>query len=134
MAVYYVVDTHAFIWYITGNRRLGPNARKVLDDLSSALVLPATAFAEACWIVERGRTPIPSVSALVGAIDAETRLTVVPLDRAVLDRSLGLTTIGEMHDRHIVATTLYLIDRGNTAHLLTRDENITGSGVVSVIW
>jgi PIN domain nuclease of toxin-antitoxin system len=134
MVVYYVVDTHALIWYITGNPRLGPNAKRILDDLSNALVLPAIAFAEACWIVERGKTPIRSVSDLVAAINAETRLTVVPLDRAILDRSLELTTIGEMHDRQIVATALRLNDLGDTAHLLTRDENITQSGLVSVIW
>lgn len=134
MALHYVLDTHALIWYITGNPRLGLNARRVFDDLSNALVLPAIAFAEACWIVERGKTPIPSVSSLVSAINAETRLTVWPLDRAILDRSLGLTSIGEMHDRQIVATTLVLNDQGETAHLLTRDENIRASGLVSVIW
>jgi PIN domain nuclease of toxin-antitoxin system len=134
MAVYYVVDTHALIWYITGNSRLGVNAKRVLDDLTNVLILPAIAFAEACWIVERGKTPIRSVSALVAAIDAETRLTVVPLDRSILDRSLELTSILEMHDRQIVATTLRFNNLGDIAHLLTRDENIAASGLVSVIW
>jgi PIN domain nuclease of toxin-antitoxin system len=76
MAVYYVVDTHALLWYLTANPRLGVHARDVLDDPNSALILPSIAFAEACWIVERRKVPIASVASLVASINAATQLTV----------------------------------------------------------
>ncbi|MGB3640605.1 MAG: hypothetical protein WBA39_23975 [Rivularia sp. (in: cyanobacteria)] len=41
----YVIDTHALIWFIEGNLRLGGNAKTVLSDSSSKLILPVTAFA-----------------------------------------------------------------------------------------
>jgi PIN domain nuclease of toxin-antitoxin system len=32
MASKYVLDSHALIWYLEGNARLGPNAKTILDD------------------------------------------------------------------------------------------------------
>ena len=46
----YVIDTHALIWFLEGNSRLGENAKNVLTDPSSQLVLPAIALAEAVWM------------------------------------------------------------------------------------
>ena len=130
----YVIDTHAYLWFLTGNARLSLNAKTILSDLSNTFVLPATALGEACWIVERGRTPIPSPSVILSALDADPRFHVSPLDRAVIERSNRLTSIGEMHDRQIVATTLLLIEGGETASLITTDGNITASGLVPVVW
>jgi PIN domain nuclease of toxin-antitoxin system len=39
----YVIDTHALIWFLEGNSRLGKNAKNVITDPSSQLVLPAIA-------------------------------------------------------------------------------------------
>lgn len=135
MADRYILDTHALIWFLVGSPKLGANARRVLNDAASALFLPLIALAEACWMVERGKVPtIPSVSDLLAAVDADTRVVVVPLDRPVLDLSLGLTLIGEMHDRQIVATALHLASGGDTVSLLTCDGNIAASGLVPIIW
>jgi PIN domain nuclease of toxin-antitoxin system len=60
-----ILDTHALIWFLEGNSRLGLNAKEILADSSSELILPAIALAEAVWIVSRGKTSIPSVDALL---------------------------------------------------------------------
>jgi PIN domain nuclease of toxin-antitoxin system len=130
----FVVDTHALIWFLEGNSRLGVKAKAVLEDASSSLVMPAIALAEAVWIVERGKTSIPSVTALMNAISADPRVTIVPLDQAVIQQTIGLSPIHEMHDRQIVATALLLQNQGETVSLLTCDQNITASGLVSVLW
>jgi len=128
------VDAHALIWYLENNPRLGPDARRALDDSESKLYVPAIALAEACWIAEHGRSRIPSVQALLADMDADARVIVVPLDRRVLDVAATLTAIGEMHDRQIVATVLQLADTRLSVAVLTRDENITASGLVEVVW
>jgi PIN domain nuclease of toxin-antitoxin system len=130
----YVVDTHAMVWFSTGDSRLGPNAKQVLSNPDSELIFPITALAEACWIIEHGRTSIPSVTNFLLTIDVDSRLTVAPLDRTILDRTLTLTDINEMHDRQITATALVLIDQGESVALLTYDENIRETGLVPVIW
>jgi PIN domain nuclease of toxin-antitoxin system len=134
MANEYVIDAHALIWYFEDSPRLGLNAGRVMDDPANTLVLPITALAEACWAVERGKTTIPSVSDLLADVDADPRIVILPLDRAILDRSLTLTAIREMHDRQIVATTLLRGSAGAPVALLTRDGNIASSGLVPVIW
>jgi PIN domain nuclease of toxin-antitoxin system len=99
----YVLDTHALIWFIEGNSRLGQNAFAVLSNASSVLMLPAIALAEAVWIIDHGKTSIPSAEMFLNAIDRDSRITIYPLDRAVINATLTLSEIHEMHDRQIVA-------------------------------
>ena len=47
MATKYVVDTHALVWFLEGNPRLGSAARSVLSLPESELVLPIGVLAEA---------------------------------------------------------------------------------------
>jgi PIN domain nuclease of toxin-antitoxin system len=130
-----VLDTHALVWFLVGSPKLGANARAILEDPGASLCLPLIALAEACWMVEKGRTPtIPSVSALLAAVDADQRLALAPLDRAILDLSLTLTAVPEMHDRLIVATALCQAESGISVALLTRDASITACGPVAIVW
>jgi len=133
VAIRHFVDTHTFLWYLAGSAQLGTAAKAVLQDPASELFIPATALAEACWIVERGRVAL-MVSDVLAAIDNDPRITVLPLDRSVIERSNGLTAIGEMHDRQIVATALVVQDQGEIVDLLTKDSNITASGLVAIVW
>ena len=134
MPTIHVVDTHALVWYLDADPRLGANAKAVLDDPTSDLVLPVIALAEACWIIERGKTNFAVPADFLKALDGDPRIKPVTLDRDIVERTLALTGIGEMHDRQIVATTLRLIDAGHSAVLLTKDTNITTSGLVPVLW
>ena len=130
----YVVDTHALVWFLEGNSRLGVNAKTVLADSESLLILPAIALAEAIWIVERGRTSIPSVTDLLNAINADRRITIYPLDRNITEQSINFPAIMEMHDRLIVATAIILRNRGEEIALLTCDRNITASNLLNIVW
>jgi PIN domain nuclease of toxin-antitoxin system len=130
----YVVDTHGLIWFFEGNSRLGADAKTVLDTTDERLVLPAIVVAEACWMIQRGKSSIPSVSAFFSAIDSDMRFEIDPLDRAAIEKSNSLAVITEMHDRQIVATTLLLIEKGETATLITQDSVITASGLVPIVW
>jgi PIN domain nuclease of toxin-antitoxin system len=134
MANEYALDAHALIWFIGSNPRLGANARGVLQDPNSRLYLPIIALAEACWAVHRGKTSIPSVAALLTAVNADARIVVVALDRPILDRSLTLSAISEMHDRLIAATALHLAGASSSVPLVTCDPDITSSGLVPVVW
>lgn len=123
MANRYVLDTHALLWSTQRDSRMGARAATVLTDPSGDPVLPATTLAEACWVVEIGRTAIPTAADLLKAVDADARITVAPLDRAVVERTLTLSGIREMHDRQIVATALRL----------TKGGDIPASGLVPVL-
>ncbi|MEH2154902.1 type II toxin-antitoxin system VapC family toxin [Nostoc sp.] len=130
----YVIDTHALIWFLEGNSRLGANANAILSNPDSQLVIPATTLAEAVWIVERGRTSIPSAKNLLSAVEADPRVVIYPLDKDVIEKTISLSAINEMHDRQIAATALVLASKGDEVQLLTCDSNIIASGLVSIIW
>jgi PIN domain nuclease of toxin-antitoxin system len=131
----YIIDTHALVWYLIASPKLGANAKAALDSADNSFVIPATALAETCWIVEKGRIPsIASSSVILAALDGDARFSIAPLDRATVERSNTLHAIGEMHDRQIAATALLLIEGGEAVSLITHDSNITGSGVVPVVW
>jgi PIN domain nuclease of toxin-antitoxin system len=130
----YVIDTHALIWFLEGNPRLGINAKAILVDPTSQLVLPAIALAEAVWIVERAKTSIPSVTDLLNAIDADSRIVIYPIDQTVVEQSVKLSAVTEMHDRLIVATAIVLKNQGAIVTMLSCDRNISGSGLLSIVW
>jgi PIN domain nuclease of toxin-antitoxin system len=130
----YVIDTHDLIWFLEGNSRLGANANAILSNPDSQLVIPATTLAEAVWIVERGRTSIPSAKNLLSAVEADPRVVIYPLDKDVIETTMSLSAINEMHDRQIAATVLVLTSKGEDVQLLTCDLNITASGLVPIIW
>jgi PIN domain nuclease of toxin-antitoxin system len=98
------------------------------------LVLPAIVLAEAVWIVDRGRTSIPSASDLLNAVNVDSRIVIYPVDATIVEQSLNLSVITEMHDRLIVATAIVLEKQGYKLGLLTCDLNITSSGLLNLIW
>lgn len=130
----YVVDTHALIWFLEGNPRIGADAKIILSEPTSQLVVPAIVLAEAAWIVERGRTSIPSAMDLLSAVEADARVVIYPLNETVVKQSVSVSTIGEMHDRQIVATALVLASQNEMVALLTCDRNITTSGLMKIVW
>ncbi len=134
MALKYILDTHALIWYLEGNSRLGSAATVVMNDSSSEMVLPIIALAEAVDIVAKGRTAIPSVSDLLGDITGDSRIEIHSLTFDVLEQSLTATAVPEIHDRLIVATALRLQSLGHQTALLTKDNQIVAAALVPVVW
>ncbi|MEW6207069.1 MAG: PIN domain-containing protein [Acidobacteriota bacterium] len=134
MGLKYILDTHALIWYLEGNLRLGAAAKAAMDDPISDLILPIIALAEAVDIVDKGRTGITDVSVLLDRVLNDPRIEIHPLTFDVLKHSLAATAVPEMHDRLIVATALFLQSLGHQTALLTKDNQILASALVPVVW
>ena len=130
----YILDTHALIWFLEGNSRLGLTAKEILADSSSELILPAIALAESVWLVGRGKTSIPSIDALLKVVKQDKRVSIYPLDADVIEKSISLTFINEMHDRQIVSTALVVEEQGNQVALLSCDQNICAANLVRIVW
>ena len=78
MATKYIVDTHALVWHLEGKPTLGKKAKAVIDAPHSELILPIIALAEAAFIVEKGRTSIPSVADLLNDVFNDPRIECLP--------------------------------------------------------
>lgn len=131
MAIKYIVDTHALIWHLEGNNLLGAAAKSVIDDPASELVLPIIALAQAVFVVEKGRTAIPSVNDLINDVP---RIEIYPLTEEILNESISLAAIPEIYDRLIVATGVYLATLGEFVKILTKDNEIILSSILGVTW
>jgi PIN domain nuclease of toxin-antitoxin system len=134
MATKFIVDTHALVWHLEGKQTLGRKAKAVIDSPSSELVLPVIALAEAVFIVEKGRTSIPGVSDLLNDVLNDPRIEIYPLNVEILQESLTLAAIPEMHDRLIVATGIYLQSLGETVKIITKDNEIILASLLPVVW
>jgi PIN domain nuclease of toxin-antitoxin system len=86
----HLLDAHALVWMLEGNARLGSLARAVLSDPASNLILPATALAEACWVVSKGRTSLRDWRDVLKAVQADSRIRVIGLDAAVIEKAMSL--------------------------------------------
>ena len=72
----YILDTHALVWYLESNKLLGKQAKAIIDAAESQMVLPLIALAEAAFIIERGRTSIPTVPDLLSSMFADSRIEI----------------------------------------------------------
>lgn len=131
----YVVDTHVLIWYLDGDRRLSANIKQVLDDRESRLLIPAIVLSEALFLLERKPNLYLLTEAdLLREVEQDSRMQVVVLDWQTVVKTRECTAILEMHDRQIVATALLAMEAGFDVVILTKDENITASALVPVLW
>ncbi len=55
----YVVDTHALIWHLANDARLGSEARQILSAPDKLLIIPVIVLAEAKHAADRQRVPVP---------------------------------------------------------------------------
>ena len=134
MATKFILDTHALIWHLEGNRLLGNAAKAVIDAPESELILPIIALAEAAFVVEKGRSAISAVSDLFADVRNDARIEIYPLTTGILNESIALTAVPEIHDRLIVATGIYLRTLGETVEILTKDNEIILSSLLPVRW
>lgn len=136
MASKIILDTHALVWFLEGNKRLSRQAKTIMAAPKSEMVLPIIVLAEASIIIERGRTTIPNVLDFLNRVYADSRIEIYPLTLDIFKRSISADglLIPELHDRFIVSTGLHLQDLGHTVSIITKDQAITDSDVISIVW
>lgn len=124
----YVLDTHALVWFLSRDRRLSDTAAAVLRDSDVQLIIPTIVLAEIKHLGHRGRFA-QTLESVLGALLDDPRCVVQPIDLAVIRAAPASL---EIHDSLIVGVALVQMD--GVDGILTRDESITASGLVSTIW
>jgi len=128
------VDTHALVWYLQGSSRLSAPARAALDGAVrfGGVVVSAGVLFDLVYLTEKGKLPFESMRQVRDVIaDVGLPFSLAPINIWVMDyfTEPGPVKLPDPWDRLIVATAA---SQGLT--LVTRDERITGSGIVSTIW
>jgi len=120
----YVVDTHALLWFLSKDRKLGSQAKAILESATEILV-PTIVMAEAVTTIEKRRVSL-SINELLHAIE-DAAFVVVPFGSDTFRAMLELPSGIELHDR-MIAATANMYD----AAVLTRDPIFRG--VVETVW
>ena len=127
----YIADTHSLVWHLSGNPSLSATVRSAFQEADAQIVIPFIVLAEIAFLHARGRIAV-DVTTILDYVNRTANCRVYSLDAAIIQR---MPTTLEMHDAIIVATALILAGaRGDEAALVTRDRDITASGLVNVIW
>jgi len=115
----FVADTHALVWYLTGDERLGDTAEQLLRQADSgevSVVIPTIVMAEAMFISERTGA---SFEALLDKIESGSNYEVYPLNIKVVKQMNGMDEDYSIHDKAIAATSEIL-----EATTITNDKEI----------
>lgn len=90
--------------------------------------MPAVVLAEIMFIARKGRITL-SFDDTLNRIEESENFEIAPLNAEILRAADKIETDLEMHDRLIVGTALH-----HNASLITKDETLRESGVVSTVW
>jgi PIN domain nuclease of toxin-antitoxin system len=127
----HVTDTHALVWYLNDDARLSEAARAVFTDPNAHIVIPTLVLAEIAFLHVRGRITT-DVSAVLNLLPTLANCTIAPFDEVT---ARHIPTNLDIHDAIIVATAIVYRDvLGEDVTVITRDGEITNSGIINVLW
>ncbi len=131
----YLADTHAIVWYMEKDRRLGQEARAVLDKMSdgSALIfLSLMSLLEMDYLIQKKRIS-PKLPELIlqEAKPAHSSLQIVDIGLSLYPSFLEVpsSAIPELPDRILAATALSL-----KCPLITKDSALSRWKKLEVVW
>ena len=133
----YLLDTHAWVWTVLADRRLGPRARKALASLdeSERVGLAAISLKEAAWHLARGRISVAreegSWPGWLREASSVASLEILPLtvEIAIDSEVLSSAFSNDPADRLIAATA-----RVHDLTLITADRGMRASSEVKTLW
>ena len=126
----YLADTVAIIRHFANTGPMGLSARQAFNEVvagNATLYVSVISFMEVLYLAERNRIPL-SFGEVQSRIQGSSNYRVLDLTLDIVEAAHGVPGL-ELHDRMIVATARYY-----GLPLMTSDQEITASGLVSVIW
>ena len=129
--MYFVTNAHSLIWYLIDDKRLGRDALSIFDKADNSeviIIVPTIALAEIIHICEKRKVGL-KINEVIEKIHTSSNYIPCSLNMDVLEKSISLKNVPDIHDRLIVATTKMF-----KAKLISKDEEIKKSGIVEMIW
>jgi PIN domain nuclease of toxin-antitoxin system len=126
-----LLDTHAWIWWVTESRRLSPRARRAINDADAIGVSPLSCW-EVAMLVQKGRIGLTlDVQEWVDHALQRPGVQLVPLDPAIAVQAALLPgqLPGDPIDRFLAATC-----RAFEIPLVTKDQSLQAYPLIQAIW
>jgi len=129
-----VADTHTFIWYLGGDKRLSTTARELIDTTArngDSIAVSSISLFETVYLMERNRVPAQTLARLTAELlAADAIFAETPPNHAIatIMQKVLASQIPEMPDRIVAATALSL-----GVPVISRDARIQASSI-QTIW
>jgi len=129
-----VLDTHAWIWWVSSPEYLSETAKQIIDEAATGknIFISSISAWEIAILVSRGRLKLTMNPAdWVAASEALPFFDFVPVSNSIALKSVQLPGIlhDDPADRIIIATAVSL-----GATLVTKDEKIRNYPHVKTVW
>jgi PIN domain nuclease of toxin-antitoxin system len=128
-----VADTHAWLWWISGDAALSPAAKAALDDAldDARLGVSAISVWEAAMLAKKGRLELAlGIDELVRRCEALPGFRFLPVTPHIAVTSVTLEPLhADPADRLIAATAL-----AHRAALVTKDARLHGLPELASVW
>ena len=129
-----VLDTHAWIWWVSSPEYLSETAKQIIDEAATGknIFISSISAWEIAILVSRGRLKLTMNPAdWVAASEALPFFDFVPVSNSIALKSVQLPGIlhNDPADRIIIATAVSL-----GAVLVTKDEKIRNYPHVKTVW
>jgi len=126
--MFYVVDTHAWVFYLLDKLpEKANNTFKSVEKGESIMFVPTIALAECIYLIESKKIAL-NLKELFVKFETGGNFVPVSLNFEII-KEVSKIKLEEIHDRIIVATARLL-----DAKLITKDTDIKNSNLVEIIW
>ncbi len=125
-----MIDTHAWLWFLTSDERLGSEAKRIFEaaeDGKETLVLPSIVVAESIYIIDKKGYSI-KLRDIIEDLDLSSNYVIRPMDISILKALSGDDRDLSIHDKIIVITA-----ENEDIGIISRDELIKEKAKVDVI-
>lgn len=129
----FVTDTHALVWFVTGNSKLSTEAKKVFERTERGdehIHIPCIIFFELLYLVDKHKIEADLFDSLVSLISSSNNYKIEPLCLPIIEasREISMAEVRDPWDRLIAATSKHL-----DLPLITKDESLKNLGL-QTIW
>lgn len=125
----YCIDTHALVWYFTGQTALSRTAKKGIDAVFAGRAQGYLSIIVLLELLHMSfKRPSFAFSRVLGQL-RRPQITIVPLDKIILTRCYRLPQALEIHDRIIAATT-----QATGSVLITKDPVFGRVSTLCTLW
>ncbi len=128
---FYVVDTHALIWYLLNDKKLSQSAKAIFqaaEQNQTILIISAIVIAELYYANVKNKW-FPDFVKLYGDIISKPFIRFIPLEPNHILNFEQDAAVPEMHDRVIAG-----VARRLNAPLISSDPLIKAAAIVMIVW
>jgi len=127
---FYLLDTHALLWYLSGDKRIPPKSRKIISDPSNRCFISLASLWEIAIKIKIGKLDISGdLSELTHQL-WENKIEILPV---VFEHILETMDLEDNHrdpfDRIIIAQAKF-----EKFTIITKDENFYNYRNINIIW